>query len=371
MSDKESREGQRRRNGTMNDGLTTAAADDGGGMHRHETGNGFASRSAGTHSKTNRRGELRPGGANRNKTFHDDRARRKKCMRHVSVRMIVPYGGDGPEFDESYEAEGEPPYLQPVGHAVRTTHVVDPSCDEDEECCVDEDGLHTKRGEKCHTCGCRAEFDDGKDKVDDNREGDGEDFDIESLEKLANQLRQRCMEEGIAKAEHEWLDGPFSQWNESLVHGHKELDHDCACKLVVAMADELPVRDALILSLVGELKGADATKTMLRCATRPHEPANAKVLYRRLDRAFNDPMLRPNLKRCRDGIDMLLDMISRSPGRFCVQPLCVVAYTLWWLGDAEAGDFARRVLEHDGSCVLARIVCSAVDDGLCPAWRRP
>lgn len=326
-------------------------------MRRGKSGNGGVAERTQAHPKKRRRGSARPGDAGRNRPSRGDRARRKERVRHASGRMVPPYVHDELEDDELDELEERLSCL-PVGCKVRNIRVVDPSADDD-ECCVGEERLRCDEDEERHVGDCHGEFDDGE---------SDDDFDIEDLEELAELFHRRRMEEGIAEAEREWLDEPFSKWNESLAHGREGLDHDCACKLVVAMADELAARDALILSLVGDLRGEKATRTMLRCATHPHDPGNVLMLYRRLDRAFNDATLRPDSGRCKTGVDMLLDMASRSPGRFCVQPLCVVAYTLWWLGDGEAGDFARRALEHDGSCVLARIICSAVDDGLCPAW---
>ncbi|MDF7664068.1 DUF4192 domain-containing protein [Bifidobacterium sp. ESL0763] len=212
-------------------------------------------------------------------------------------------------------------------------------------------------------------YEDPGEAMDRGPDDDGE-FDLDDLEELAAALHCRCMERGVAEAGQEWLDEPFAQWNENLERGRARMGRECACRLVVAMADALAARDALILSLVGGLRGEGATATMLGCATHPHEPDNVRLLYRGLDRAFNDASLRPDARRLRAGIGMLRDLAARAPGRFRVQPLCVVAYTLWWLGEDEAGGYARLALERDGSCVLARIICSAIEDEVCPAWRQ-
>ena len=40
----------------------------------------------------------------------------------------------------------------------------------------------------------------------------------------------------------------------------------------------------------------------------------------------------PDKERCHAGIGMLLDIAEASPVPYCIQPLAVIAYTLWWLG---------------------------------------
>ena len=37
----------------------------------------------------------------------------------------------------------------------------------------------------------------------------------------------------------------------------------------------------------------------------------------------------PDKERCHTGIGMLLDIAEASPVPYCIQPLAVIAYTLW------------------------------------------
>ncbi|WEV41522.1 hypothetical protein OZX57_05715 [Bifidobacterium sp. ESL0682] len=177
------------------------------------------------------------------------------------------------------------------------------------------------------------------------------------------------MERGIAKANRDWLDAPFDEWNGNLDGRVHRMSQEHAQELCVAMADMLSARDALIMSLVSGAPTVVDTKAMLDLASSPHDPANVIHLYRLLDRAFNDADCLPDRERCVCGIDMLESMADQVSGRFEVQPLTVAAYGSWWLGSDDALDYAKRALELDSQCTLARIVASAVAQELRPAWR--
>ncbi|MDF7641117.1 hypothetical protein PT279_05875 [Bifidobacterium sp. ESL0784] len=189
------------------------------------------------------------------------------------------------------------------------------------------------------------------------------------LEALARRLQQCKMEKGIAKANRDWLDAPFGEWNDNLRHDVHSMSEPHALAICVAMADMLSARDALIMSLVGATNAKIGVKAMLDLAAEPHDPANVIRLYRLLDAAFNDADASPDLERCACGIDMLADMAETVCGRFEVQPLTVAAYGSWWVGSDDALDYARQALCLDEQCTLARIICSAIDQGLRPAWR--
>ena len=84
--------------------------------------------------------------------------------------------------------------------------------------------------------------------------------------------------------------------------------------------------------------------------------------------AFEDEGMMPDKERCHTGIGMLLDIAEASPVPYCIQPLAVIAYTLWWLGDPRAMVFALRCLLLDEDCSLAAMIFSAADRGVAPAW---
>ena len=52
------------------------------------------------------------------------------------------------------------------------------------------------------------------------------------------------------------------------------------------------------------------------------------------------------------------------------QPLAVISYLLWWMGDARAMLAAMRAVAIDEECSLAAIVIGAVHGGRWPAPAR-
>ena len=79
--------------------------------------------------------------------------------------------------------------------------------------------------------------------------------------------------------------------------------------------------------------------------------------------AFEDEGIVPDKERCHAGIAMLLDIADAAPVPYCVQPLAVVAYTLWWLGDSRAVTMALQCLLLDEECSLAAMVFSVCAAG--------
>ncbi|KFI45492.1 hypothetical protein BBOH_1099 [Bifidobacterium bohemicum DSM 22767] len=234
---------------------------------------------------------------------------------------------------------------------------------------------------------------------------------IERLEKAARVLQRRRMREGCEVADGGWLEHPLEQWCANLENGVRTSDErrlkaetgpvkrlradegllpstvgvqenmpqhgldrmsllsvSSQQALSVAMAQSLPVRDALILSLVGDFYGEHGRRTMCDFIAKPHDAANVRLLYRTLAAAFNDGTTRPDFERCMHGVAMLKPMTENGLERFCVQPCCVTAYALWWLDEPSARAYVLRALKHDEQCVLARVLLSAIVKGTRPAW---
>lgn len=195
-------------------------------------------------------------------------------------------------------------------------------------------------------------------------------FEEVQLEALSRKLQQHKMKQGVNRANRDWIEASFVQWNSNLDEYVSCMTPDHVVFLCVAMADMLAVRDALIVSLVVGGQTTIGTSAMLDMASNPHDPANVARMYRLLNRAFNDERCFPDRRRYACGIGMLEAMASRVAGRFKVQPLTVAAYASWWLGSEKALGYAERALDLDQECTLARIICSAVAQDLGPAWLR-
>jgi hypothetical protein len=185
-------------------------------------------------------------------------------------------------------------------------------------------------------------------------------------ETLARCFRKQRREHGIAQADAAWVEQPFAVWM-------RRLDGDGSCPstqdleaLAVGMAEALAIRDALIVSLVAG-RGQCDKRRMVAFASRPHDPRNARSMYRLLRSAFEDEHAALDRRRCHAGVAMMRDMADAVAGRFKVQPLAVAGYILWWMGEGKALEYALRALGLDQGCTLAAIVCSALEQGVGPA----
>ncbi|KAB7791197.1 DUF4192 family protein [Bifidobacterium leontopitheci] len=187
------------------------------------------------------------------------------------------------------------------------------------------------------------------------------------MEHLCDEYRRHRREEGATKAARQWIDRPFEAWLAGFGGDGTALDDESIAALSAAMVVSLPVRDAMILSLIAPESCGDKAM-MIRFASSPHEPQVQVRMCRELQRAFHDDSHRPDLQRCQRGADMLADMIVRLPDRFAVQPMVILAYVMWWIGDSRAAAFALHCLSVDDDCTLAAIICSAVHRGIMPAW---
>ena len=156
-------------------------------------------------------------------------------------------------------------------------------------------------------------------------------------------------------------------WLVNLDSGETVLDCDTMAAFAVGMNETLSIRDALILSLIIDEQRCPKTQLM-EFAARPHSKRNKRRMGELLTVAFEDEGIVPDKERCHAGIAMLLDIADAAPVPYCVQPLAVVAYTLWWLGDSRAVTMALQCLLLDEECSLAAMVFSAAQRGVAPAW---
>ena len=180
-----------------------------------------------------------------------------------------------------------------------------------------------------------------------SRTGDGErpmPFSERELDATDRILREHCREQGMYDAIRMYLREPLDHWMETLA-----------------------IRDALLISIIIDEERCPR-EFLLDFASRPMLPRNARRLEELLSASFHDAATHPDMARCGRGIGMLLDIIAMVPESYHVQPLAVISYVLWWLGDDRAMPCAMRALAIDEGCSLAAIVCSAVHRHVGPAW---
>ena len=187
---------------------------------------------------------------------------------------------------------------------------------------------------------------------------------------LLHEERQRLLlarrELGIVAADAQWVNHLCTNWFTAL-RGENEMTERSMMQLAVGMSLSLPMRDALIISMVAceDAGGVPVTKQlMVAFATQPHEPQHVAAMSDMLSCAFEHRYERVDVNRCRRGMHILSTLVRGMPEEYTVQPLAVLAYIAWWMGDERACEYALRALRLDESCTLAGIVCAALGQGL-------
>ena len=173
-------------------------------------------------------------------------------------------------------------------------------------------------------------------------------FDADALEELSRLFHETRQTLGPKQADADWMSDPLDEWLANLDSGETVLDCDTMAAFAVGMNETL--------------------SQLMEFAARPHSKRNKRRMGELLTVAFEDEGIVPDKERCHAGIAMLLDIADAAPVPYCVQPLAVVAYTLWWLGDSRAVTMALQCLLLDEECSLAAMVFSAAQRGVAPAW---
>lgn len=194
-----------------------------------------------------------------------------------------------------------------------------------------------------------------------------EQFDMENLDMMSTAFHEDRRERGPQQADADWVAEPLDEWLASLDEGIADLEPETMAAFAVGMNETLSIRDALILSMIVD-RDICPKAQLMEFASEPHSAHAKRRMGQLLTSAFEDEDITPNEDRCRTGIDMLLDIATASPVPYCIQPLAVAAYTLWWLGDSSAAALALQCLVLDEDCSLAAMVFSAADRGVFPAW---
>ncbi|NEG89584.1 DUF4192 domain-containing protein [Bifidobacterium aerophilum] len=144
------------------------------------------------------------------------------------------------------------------------------------------------------------------------------------------------------------------------------LSRDNVAMLAAGMAESLPIRDAMIVSLVTG-RSCDR-RMMIEIASRPHSAGVRRRMSSMMIDAFHGAGPGPDPTRCTSGVTMLAQIADAVPERWGVQPRAAIAYVLWWMDDDAAALHALECLAEDDGCTLAGIVLSMVERGIRPAW---
>ena len=196
------------------------------------------------------------------------------------------------------------------------------------------------------------------------------------MDQLGERLTEDCTSQGMEETVREFLQEPFGRWMDSLAdppsgcdgpEDARGLSRNDIRAIAVAMERAMSVRDALLVSIV---VGEDRSprEFLMDFMANPMHPDNSRRLEEILKDSFRDASTTPDIVRCDNGVTMMFDIIEMVPERYQVQPLAVISYVLWWMGDERAMLCALRALALDEDCSLAAIVCSAAHRHIGPAW---
>lgn len=188
------------------------------------------------------------------------------------------------------------------------------------------------------------------------------DNDMAQVVRLFRAQRRRM---GVENSDEAWFSGPLDEWLACLEGEREGLERESVAELAAGMHEKLALRDALIVSLL--CAGSQRAK-LLELGARPHRPGSVAYLSRAMGDAFRDPKAVPDADRCERGLRVLGQIVRAVPADFRVQPMAIIAYVLWWMGDPRSVAYAALAAAGDGRCTLAGIVLSAVEQGIAPAW---
>ncbi|NEG95831.1 DUF4192 domain-containing protein [Bifidobacterium sp. SMB2] len=188
----------------------------------------------------------------------------------------------------------------------------------------------------------------------------------EHMDGVRDSFRRRRRAEGPSSVDGDWARGLIGAWTGRLAGEMDELDTDTVVGLCVGMGETLSMRDAVLLAVMEPVD----ERRLVELVAKPRDAHSVGLVYDTLTTGFEDASAVPNPERCQRGVDALAHMVCRVPVPYCVQPLAVLSFVLWWIGrDEQALACALHALSLDEQCMLASIVAAAIGREVRPAWR--
>lgn len=185
----------------------------------------------------------------------------------------------------------------------------------------------------------------------------------ERVSELDDELVKIIREHGSVSGYKTWFEPLLDQWLGNLAEGRVDLEVDTMARIAVGVNRVYSMRDAILLSFA---TSADRD-TLLKIATQPRAKGTAETVNELLNAAYTGKT-HPDKIRCRTALAMLAGIASIIPDSVVnVQPIAMMAYAYWWLGDRKALPYALQTLSIDESNGLALLILEALSRGARPA----
>ena len=162
----------------------------------------------------------------------------------------------------------------------------------------------------------------------------------------------------------------FEEWLSGLDMERPALSEQSKKTLAESMRASMAWRDSILVSATcSNSSEYDEAKLKGFAFHREHE----EWLGRMMSGSLKDETLGEDRTVCRRAVGMLFDIVEAVEDidiELQAQPLAVIGYLLWWMGDDRAMLAAMRAVAIDEECSLAAIVIGAVHGGRWPAPAR-
>ena len=162
----------------------------------------------------------------------------------------------------------------------------------------------------------------------------------------------------------------FEEWLSGLDMERPALSEQSKKTLAESMSASMAWRDSILVSAaLSNSPEYDEAKLKGFAFHKEHE----EWLGRMISGSLKDETLDEDRTVCRRAVGMLFDIVEAVEDidiELQAQPLAVISYLLWWMGDARAMLAAMRAVAIDEECSLAVIVIGAVHGDRWPAPAR-
>lgn len=137
----------------------------------------------------------------------------------------------------------------------------------------------------------------------------------------------------------------------------------------LAMFHNINVRDAILIAILDENYEWYGGDMLSDLAWLPHIPEMSFNLRHFLEAKFNQTK-RPDVGRAVKARKLLeaMALIVQEIPELTVQVYALIAYISWWFRLGDVSYYAKLALKIDPECSMAKIVNSANENGVEPAW---